>query len=90
MSVRLFHFCTEKPARDGPSANELTGVTMPTLTPVANKNKPLPPAPSAPWEIALISYLLAAVEARDARIAYFEAEDRRKAREIDRERRRGG
>lgn len=36
------------------------------------------------WEVSLIPLLLLALQLRDARIAWFEAEDRRKAREIDR------
>lgn len=38
----------------------------------------------ASWEIAFLSLLLVAVAQRDARLEWFEAEDRRKAREIDR------
>ncbi len=41
-------------------------------------------AARAPWEITFISLLAVALEARDERIRYYEAEDRRKAQEIDR------
>ena len=42
------------------------------------------PAARVPWEITFISLLAVHLEQRDARIAYFEAEDARKAEEIDR------
>lgn len=57
------------------------------LVPFSDKNVPV--APSAPWEIVLISYLLAAVEARDARIRRLEQFNAQFAREIDRQRREG-
>lgn len=55
---------------------------------------PNTPSPDLPaqhkhrsWELKVISLLRIALLARDMRIAWFEAEDLRKAREIDRQRR---
>jgi hypothetical protein len=42
------------------------------------------------WEVTLSTILLLALHSRDARLAWFEAEDRRKALEIDRRARAAG
>jgi hypothetical protein len=51
---------------------------------------PPPTQKHVSWELWFASLLFVAISARDARLAYFEAEDRRKAQEIDRLRRAGG
>lgn len=64
----------EQPGR-GPrqTRNTSTPQTSSTLTPAR-----------VPWEIKAIALLAVAVEERDRRIRYYEAEDHRKAVEIDR------
>lgn len=61
---------------------------MKTLALAPPENKTAHRRPPS-WEIVLISLLVAAVEARDRRIEWFEREDERKAAKLDRQPREG-
>jgi hypothetical protein len=66
---------SQQPGRGPRQIRNTSNPTPSSLTPAASR---------LPWEIKFISLLAVALESTIARIAYFEAEDRRKAVEIDR------
>lgn len=65
---------TERPGNMPKLTRHTSPQTHPSLTPAA----------CVPWEVRLFSLMAAALLSRNARLHYYEAEDRRKAQEIDR------